>query len=151
MEANTAKHLLLSPHGLEDLILHSIRWRNAAVYAPLVLGYTDCCSNIGFMRWSQEANFYTLPPTPHTCHNYSVHLPFLICWEGMGMAAEVVMGRVCIGMQDRLGYVQFARQQHLCLFGLWLLLNALIGQQISVLGVQGDLFLDKVFFFSSSF
>jgi hypothetical protein len=66
------------------------------------------------------------------------------------MAAEVVLGWVCIGTQYELGYAQFARQQHLCLFGLQFLLDTLLGRWISALDGVGDLFLDKVFFFRSS-
>jgi hypothetical protein len=66
------------------------------------------------------------------------------------MAAEVVLGQVCIRTQHELGYAQFAGQQHLCLFGLRILLDTLPGQWISVLNGVGDLFLDKVFFFMSS-
>ncbi len=43
------------------------------------------------------------------------------------MAAEVVLGRVCIGTRHESGYAQFAGQQHLCLFGLQLLLDTLLG------------------------
>ncbi len=43
------------------------------------------------------------------------------------MAAEVVLGQVHIGMRHELGYEQFAGQQHICLFGLQLLLDALLG------------------------
>ncbi len=41
------------------------------MYASLFLSYTDCYGSIGSMCWGQEANFYTLPPTPHSCHRYS--------------------------------------------------------------------------------
>jgi hypothetical protein len=43
------------------------------------------------------------------------------------MVAEVVLCRVCIGTQHELGYAQFAGQHYLCLFGLRLLLNTLLG------------------------
>jgi hypothetical protein len=43
------------------------------------------------------------------------------------MAAEVVLSRVCIGTQYELDYARFAEQQHLCLFGLQLLLDTLLG------------------------
>jgi hypothetical protein len=66
------------------------------------------------------------------------------------MAADVVLSQVCIGTRHELGYAQFAGQQHLCLFGLRLFLDTLLGQQISALNGVGDLFLDKVFFFRSS-
>jgi hypothetical protein len=66
------------------------------------------------------------------------------------MATEVVLGRVCIGTQHELGYAQFAGQRHLCLFGLQLLLDTLLGRRISTLDGVGDLFLDEVFFFRSS-
>jgi hypothetical protein len=66
------------------------------------------------------------------------------------MAAEVVLGRVCIGTRHELGYVQFKGQQHLCLFGLQLLLDTSLGRRISALAREGDLYLDKVFFFRSS-
>jgi hypothetical protein len=63
------------------------------------------------------------------------------------MVAKVVLGRVCIGTRHELGYAQFAGQQHHCLFGLRLLLDTSLGQWLSTLDAQGDLFLDK---FSSS-
>ncbi len=46
-------------------------------------------------------------------------------------------------MQHELGYAQFAGQRHLCLFGWWLLVDAslALGQRLSVLDAQGDLFL----------
>jgi hypothetical protein len=43
------------------------------------------------------------------------------------MAAEVVLGRVCIGTRHELGYAQFAGQGYLCLFSLRLLLDTLLG------------------------
>jgi hypothetical protein len=66
------------------------------------------------------------------------------------MAADVVLGRVCIGMQNESSYAQFVGQQHLCLFGLQILLDTSLGRQISALNGVGDLFLDKVIFFRSS-
>jgi hypothetical protein len=67
------------------------------------------------------------------------------------MAAEVALGRVRIGTQHELGYAQFAGQQHLCLFGSQLLLDTSLGWRKNALDGVGDLFLDKVFFFRSSF
>ena len=66
------------------------------------------------------------------------------------MVVEVVLGWLCFAMRHELGYVQFSGQQQLCLFGWWLLLDAFLGQRLSVLDGVGDLFLDKVFFFRSS-
>jgi hypothetical protein len=43
------------------------------------------------------------------------------------MVAEAVLGRVCIGTRHELGYARFAGQQYLCLFGLQLLLDTLLG------------------------
>jgi hypothetical protein len=43
------------------------------------------------------------------------------------MEAEFVLGRVRIEMRHELGYAQFAGHQHLCLFGLRLLLDTLLG------------------------
>ncbi len=74
------KKLLPSLQGLEDLASCSGRWRGAAVYAPMFLGYTDCCGSIWSMRSDWKTNFHTLPLTPHSCHSYSMRLPFLLCW-----------------------------------------------------------------------
>jgi hypothetical protein len=43
------------------------------------------------------------------------------------MAAEVVLGWVCIETQHESGYAQFAGQQHLCFCSLQLLLHTLLG------------------------
>jgi hypothetical protein len=66
------------------------------------------------------------------------------------MVVEVVLGWLCFAMRHELGYVQFSGQQQLCLFGWWLLLDALLGQWLSMLDGAEYLFLDKVFFFRSS-
>jgi hypothetical protein len=66
------------------------------------------------------------------------------------MAAEVVLGWIWIRTRHESGYAQFSGQQHLCLFGLQLLLDSSLGQWQSMLNAQGYLFLDIVFFFGSS-
>ncbi len=43
------------------------------------------------------------------------------------MAAEDVLGQLCITMLHELGYAQFAGQQHLCLLCLRLPLDPLLG------------------------
>jgi hypothetical protein len=43
----------------------------------LFWGCTDCCGSIISMCWGWEDTFYTLPPTPYSCHSYPTHVPFL--------------------------------------------------------------------------
>jgi hypothetical protein len=62
--------------GLEDLASCSGRWRGAAVYASLFLGYTDCCGSIQSMRWGQEAIFLPYLP-PHTAAT-AIIIPMLL-------------------------------------------------------------------------
>ncbi len=64
----------------------------AAVYAPLFLGYTDCCGSIGSMCLGWEANFYNLPPT-HTAATELFNvltIPTMLIRSGNG-------GRSCHG------------------------------------------------------
>ena len=52
-------------------------WGGSAVYAPLLLGYTDCCGSSGSSYWGRAVAIHSLPPTPHSCHSYPTRLPVL--------------------------------------------------------------------------
>jgi hypothetical protein len=48
-----------------------------AVYAPLILGYTDCCGSSGSSCWGRAVAIHSLPLTPQSCHSYPTRLPVL--------------------------------------------------------------------------
>ncbi len=88
-------------------------WGGGTVYAPLLLGYTDCCGSSGSSYWDRAVAIHSLPPAPQSCHSYPTHLPFLPLRSALPATSckeRLLSQSVCVRAQYDSCYAGFERQ-----------------------------------------